>query len=209
MRRTLKLITDSTAEPVSVADLKLFMRLSTVSTTEDALLAALEKAARKHAENFTQRPCMPQTFQLIMDEFPDSEIILPRAPLSSTSGDVAITYLDAVSANSTTLSTAVYGVDTLAEPPRVFLKDGQDWPDHYTQRNAITVQFVAGYPLDSSSGAAPPEGITHWIKMRVSQMYEYREPIQAGNVNERNVNELPRSFVDGLLDPYVLIDVRP
>jgi uncharacterized phiE125 gp8 family phage protein len=204
MRRTLKLITDSTAEPVSVADLKLFMRLSTVSTTEDALLAALEKAARKHAENFTQRPCMPQTFQLVMDGFPGSEIILPRAPLSSTASDVAITYLDAVSANSTSLSTSVYGVDTLAEPPRVFLLDGQDWPDHYTQRNAVTVQFVAGYPLDLSSAPAPPEGITNWIKMRVSQMYECREPMQAGNMTE-----LPRSYVDGLLDPYVLIDVRP
>ena len=204
MRRTLKLITDSTAEPVSVADLKLFMRLSTVSTTEDALLAALEKAARKHAENFTRRPCMPQTFQLVMDGFPGSEIILPRAPLSSTASDVVITYLDAVSANSTSLSTSVYGVDTLAEPPRVFLLDGQDWPDHYTQRNAVTVQFVAGYPLDSSSAPAPPEGITNWIKMRVSQMYEYREPMQAGNMTE-----LPRSYVDGLLDPYVLIDVRP
>jgi uncharacterized phiE125 gp8 family phage protein len=204
MRRTLKLITDSTAEPVSVADLKLFMRLSTVSTTEDALLAALEKAARKHAENFTRRPCMPQTFQLVMDGFPGSEIILPRAPLSSTASDVVITYLDAVSANSTSLSTSVYGVDTLAEPPRVFLLDGQDWPDHYTQRNAVTVQFVAGYPLDLSSAPAPPEGITNWIKMRVSQMYEYREPMQAGNMTE-----LPRSYVDGLLDPYVLIDVRP
>ena len=51
---------------------------------------------------------------------------------------------------------------------------------------------------------ALPEGITAWIKMRVSQMYEYREPMQAGNMTE-----LPRSFVDGLLDPYVLIDVRP
>jgi len=48
--RTLRLITDCTAEPVPVADLKLFMRLSTASTTEDALLTALEKAARKHGE---------------------------------------------------------------------------------------------------------------------------------------------------------------
>jgi len=205
MRRTLKLITDSTAEPVSVADLKLFMRLSTATTTEDTLLTALEKAARKHAENYTSRPCMPQTYQLVMDEFPDTEIILPRAPLSSTAGDVAITYLDAVSANSTTLSTTVYGVDTQAEPGRVYLRDGQEWPDHYTQRNAVTVQFVAGYPLDSSSGPAPPEGITAWIKMRVSQMYEFREPVITGTI----VSELPRSFVDGLLDPYVLIDVRP
>jgi len=205
MTWTLRLVTDATAEPVSVADLKTYLRLSTADTTEDTLLTALEKAARHAAENKTGRCCLAQTFQLLVDDWPaNGEFILPRAPLSSTDTDVVITYLDPTSGNSTTLSTTVFGVDVYAEPGRVFLRDGQDWPDHYTQRNAITVQFQAGYPTSNATDTCP-EDIETWIKMRVSQMYEFREPTITGTI----VQELQRSFVDGLLDPYVLIDVRP
>jgi len=207
----LKMITDATAEPVTLADMKTFMRLSTVGTAEDVLLVSLEKAARQYCENYTKRPCLPQTFQLILNSFTegqrgDDEIILPRAPLSTAATDVVITYLDAVSANSTTLATSVYDVDINAEPGRVFLKDGQEWPDHYTQRNAVTIQFVAGCTLTTAAPAtdATPEDIETWIKMRVAQMYEHREAMQAGNLAE-----MPHSYVDGLLDRHVLIDVRP
>ncbi len=208
---TLRLITDATAEPVTLADMKTWMRLSTVGTAEDALLLSLEKTARQYCENYTKRPCLPQTFQLILGSFTegqrgDDEIILPRAPLSTATTDVVITYLDAVSGDSTTLSSTVYGVDIAAEPGRVFLKDGQVWPDHYTQRNAVTIQFVAGCTVTTAAPAtdACPEDIETWIKMRVAQMYEHRESLQAGNLTE-----MPHSYVDGLLDRHVLIDVGP
>jgi hypothetical protein len=41
--------------------------------------------------------------------------------------------------------------------------------------------------------------------MRVAQMYEFKEPTIVGHL----VQELNRDFVDGLLDPYVLIEVNP
>lgn len=203
---TLRLVTDATAEPVSLDELKIYLRLSTATTVEDAMLASMEKAARAYAENYTQRPCLPQTFKKVFDSFP-SEIVLPRAPLSTNSTDVVITYLDAASGDSTTLSSTVYGVDTDAEPGRVFLKDGQEWPDHWTARNAVQIQFVAGFPLSSSGADQCPEDIETWIKMRVAAMYENREPVSVGAAN--GVNVIPHSFVDGLLDRHVLIDVRP
>lgn len=206
MKETLRVITDGSAEPVSTDDLKLFMRLSTSDTTENVLLESLEKAARTYCENYTKRPCLPQTFQLFLDDFQD-EITLMRAPLSTVVGDVVITYLDPTSGESTSLSTAIFGVDVYSEPGRVFLKDGQDWPDHYTQRNAITVQFVAGFPINTAvtpSTNTTPDDIKTWIKMRVAQQYEFREAMQGGSLTE-----LPHSYADGLLDRHVLIDVRP
>lgn len=207
---TLRLVTDASAEPVSVADLKTFLRIPSTETAEDALLAALEKSARAYCENYTKRPCLPETFKLVLDSFPDKEIPLLRAPLSTSTTDVVITYLDALSGDSTTLSTTVYDVDTDAEPGRVFLKDGESWPDHWTARNAVQIQFVAGFKLDTAVTPATdtcPEDIETWIKMRVAALYENREPVSVGAAN--GVNVLPHSFVDGLLDRHVLIDVRP
>jgi uncharacterized phiE125 gp8 family phage protein len=203
---TLRLITDATAEPVSVADLRLFMRLSTVDTTEDGLLSALEKSARQYAENFTKRACLPQTFRLTMDTFKD-EIVLPVAPVSTLGTDIVVSYLDGTSGNSTTLATSVYGIDSDAEPGRIYLKDGQEWPSVWDQRDAVSIQFVAGFKINTAvtpSTDTCPEDIETWIKMRVSQMYEYREAMQPGAISE-----MPHSYVDGLLDRHVLIDVRP
>lgn len=203
---TLKMTVDATAEPVTLEELKLFMGLSTVSTVEDAMLNAMEKAARYYCENYTGKPCLPETFQYICSAFPDSEFILPRGPLSTSTADVTITYLDASSGDSTTLGSSVYGIDINAEPPRIFLNDGYDWPDHYTQRNAITVQFVAGVTVTTAAPATDccPPDIELWIKMRVKSMYDARDAIQS-NYN----NVLPHPFFDGLLDRHCIIDLRP
>lgn len=204
---TLRLVTDATAEPVTLADLKIYIGLSTVTTVEDTLLNSMEKAARHYCENYTKKPCLPQTFQLIVDEWPENdEFTLPRYPLSTSTADVVITYLDAVSGNSTTLNSTVYGIDHYAEPPRIFLNDGSEWPSHYTQRNAITVQFIAGCTLTTAAPATDncPEEMETWIKMRVKQMYDNRDIVQHGNITI-----MANSYVDGLLDAHKMPDVRP
>jgi len=203
---TLKMITDATAEPVSLADIKLFCGLSTVSTVEDTLLTAMIKAARQQSEAITKRPCLPQTFIYETDEWPDQEFVLSVVPLSTSTADVVITYLDAASGDSTTLSSTYYGIDYNAEPGRIFLNDGLEWPDHWTQRNAIKVQFVAGCTLTTAAPATDncPEDVELWIKMRVKQMYDNRDALVSGNISE-----LPHGFYDGLLDRHILIDVRP
>ncbi|ACC76147.1 phage head-tail connector protein [Paraburkholderia phymatum] len=55
---------------------------------------------------------------------------------------------------------------------------------------------------DGGSGASfigtVPEGLRHWILLRVGSLYENREEVAI--LNRGKVEELP--FVDGLLDPY-------
>lgn len=201
----LRIVTDATAEPVSVEDLKVHLRINSTETEEDSLLEALIRTARKEAENRTARACLPQTWKLTLDSFSDG-MILPVAPLSTSSTNVVITYLDETSGDSTTLPSTCYTVDADSEPGRVRLAYGSEWPSVYPVKNAVTIQFVAGYPLATSAPNIDtcPEGIETWIKMRASGLYENRESHQ-----DRELVEAPHSFLDGLLDPYVLIEVSP
>lgn len=204
---SLRLVTDATAEPVSLDEVKIYLRLQATYEEEDGLITRWIKEARKEAENKMSRCCMPQTWKLVLDDFEDT-MTLPRAPLSTAVGNVVITYLDGVSGDSTTLDSTYYTVDHDSEPGRVRLAYGSNWPSVYPVENAVQVQFVAGYPLDTVASAQDadtcPEGIETWIMMRVAQKYEDRKPSV-----DRSQYTLDRSFVDGLLDEYVLIEVNP
>ncbi len=201
----LRVITPATGEPVTVDDVRSHLRID--STDDDYLLAIYIKSARQYAENYTGRAFMPQTLQLRIDQFPTGGIIeLPKPPLSTNTTDVAITFLDGASGNSTTLSSTYYTVDSHSEPGRVLLNKDLTWPDEYNFPHAVRVQYKAGYPLDSSAtGGTVPEAVKQWIMVRVGQMYEHREPILTGK--DAFVTDIPRDFVDGLLDPYVIIEV--
>ncbi len=194
------LLTPATAEPVSVIEMKEHLRVDT--TADDFLIESYITAARIMAENITGRALMPQTRQLMLDDFDSTLIALPYPPLSTSTSDIAITYLN-TTGGSTTLSSTVYAIDYKSEPGYISLAYGQDWPDVYSQRQSVTIQYKCGYPLSTNSSATTPEAIKQWIRVRVAQMYEYREPL----ITNPNLNELPRSFIDGLLDPYVVIEV--
>jgi uncharacterized phiE125 gp8 family phage protein len=204
---SLRLVTDATAEPVTLDKLKVFLSLQATYETEDDLLNHWIKEARKEAEHKTHRCCLPQTWKLFLNGF-ESTMILPRAPLSTASTNVVITYLDSASGDSTTLDSTYYTVDYDSEPGRVRLAYGSAWPDVYPVENAVQIQFVAGYPLNTAATAQDedncPEGIESWIMQRIAQKYEDRKPGV-----DRQQYLLDRSFVDGLLDEHVLIEVNP
>lgn len=204
----LKLVTDATAEPVTLAELKEQLRVSTSTGIEDNILQSYIQSARKLAENKTCRAFMPQTWKLVLDDFPgdDAAIILPIAPLSSSATDVVISFLDEASGNTTTLSATAYTVDSDSEPGRVYPSYGNEWPTNVRDvPNAVSIQFVCGYPLSSSSGANTSiEPLKNWIKVRCAMWYEHREPVIEGKV----VTDVKRDYVEGLLDPYILPEVH-
>lgn len=202
---SLRVITDASAEPVTLEDIKLHLRLQSTDISEDGYLESLITAARKEAENRTRRALMPQTFKLFLDDFED-EIVIPVSPLSTSTADISITYLDNSSGDSTALSSTYFRIDSDSEPPRILIDYGQTWPTVYPVKNAVQIQFVAGYPITTVSPATDtcPKAIETWIKMRVAGLYEMRE-----SHSERPVQAQDRSFLDGLLDPYVMPEVEP
>ena len=146
---------------------------------------------------------MEQTWQLIIDDFDFSTatVILPRPPLSTASTNITITYIeDNTAGNTTTVDSTVFNVDSNSEPGTIYPVYDGEWPDDVrNEQNAVTIQYVSGY---TSATTPVPEEIKTWIKMRASQMYEFREPLL--EISGRNLVEMPRDFVNGLLDPYIL-----
>jgi len=192
---SLRVTVEATTEPVTLAEAKAFARVET--TYEDAVIPSLITAARKVAENMTHRALARQTFEKVMDEFPcdDDFILIPMPPLSTTSSDVVITYIDSSAAVQTLASTA-YTIDCKSEPARIYCSTGNDWPDTNDVRNAVSITFAAGYASNSSVTHACPANAQTWIKMRVAGMIEHREPIVTGEA----LTNLRRDYVDGLLD---------
>lgn len=147
-RYSLKRTVPPVGEPLSPADVKQHLRIT--ASDEDTLIAGYITAAREWIEIFTNRTLVKSTWQYKADGFAcgyriddpyDCGLRLPRAPLISVS---SIAYLD-TNGDSQTLASSVYDVDVNTEPGLVSLAYNQAWPTIRSQRNAITVTYLAGY----------------------------------------------------------------
>lgn len=170
----LKLYAAPSTEPVSLAEAKAQCRVD--STDDDAFITGLIAAAREMAEKVARRAFVTQTWDLVLDAWPDSDQIeLPRPPLQSV---MSVTYVDDDGVSATFPSSS-YLVDTDSEPGRVVLKTGYTWPSATLQAaNGVRVRFVAGY----GAAAAVPAHLAAAIKLLVGHWYENREATAAGDV---------------------------
>lgn len=205
MNKHLVVVSSATAEPVTVSECKLHMRIDT--TADDSLIEQLIPVARLEAEKYTKRTLLPVTYKLILDGFPGSTeaIVLPRPPLSTASSNVSIEFVeDTTSYQTTSVSTAVYVVDYEKEPGRIYpAYSTNQWPSSFSdeRKDCVRITYKAGY----ASRAQVPEPIKVWIKLRVASMYENREGIyEARFMNQMQV--LPHNFYMGLLDQYRIFD---
>jgi uncharacterized phiE125 gp8 family phage protein len=198
----LRISSASTIEPVAVTDVKTHLRIASTaqggSSSEDTLLQGYITAARQQAENQTKRALIPTSFEILYDGFYSSVIELPRAaPLStSTAADLVITYRK-TTGDTTTLDSTYYTVESRTEPASIRLNYGSQWPTNVqTSEGALSIAYKSGYTT-----ATCPESVKTWIKIRVGELYNHREPLITGTI----VADVPRTYVDGLLDPYRLI----
>lgn len=175
----LVLVTAPAAEPVSLAEAKLHLRID--ATDEDALITELIAAARKYCERFTRRAWITQTWDLKLPRFPpvddpwelgfcDRAIRLPLPPAQSTT---SITYTDE-NGISQTLSSSLYTLDSTVEPALIHEAYNEDWPETRDVPNAVVVRFVAGYGL----AASVPEPLKIALKLLVAHWFEHREAAQ-------------------------------
>src|SRR5262245_51885551 len=106
----LRLISGPTVEPITLTEAKAHLRVD--HTADDTLIAMYIAAARTDCEEWTARAFVAQTWELVLDEFPDDEILLPRPPLQSVE---SIKYDDADGLEQT-LATTEYAVDDASQP---------------------------------------------------------------------------------------------
>jgi len=161
------------AEPVTLADAKLHLRID--SSDDDDLISALITTARRWAEDYCDRTFVVSQYTLSLDSFygaigspvqfglkadgnniegrqgtvPQLDIELPRPPLSPVDAEgqgnpVLITYIPTAGGTRTTLSSSEYRVDYTATPGVARPLYGKTWPSHLVDQNSVQVTFYAG-----------------------------------------------------------------
>lgn len=197
---TIRVVTPPAIEPVSLTEMRLHLRERSSVTAQDPLISALIQAVREHGENMTGRAFVYQELEYSCAYFP-SAFKLPRPPLVSVA---SIKYTDSDGAEQT-VDPSTYQVDSYAQPGLIKPAYLETWPTDVRSSdfNAVRVRYFAGYPPGSPASdlaESVPEGIKAWLKVRVGQLYEHREAVVVGNI----VSAIPRDFVDGLLDRYLV-----
>ena len=178
------------AEPLSLAEAKLHLRVDADITEDDGLIAALIVTASQQAEHRTGRALVSQQWRLGLDQFPDDSLELPKPRLVSVQ---SVTYLDS-NGTRQTLSGGDYEVITDELVGRLVPAFGKSWPACRMFPGSVQVSYTCGY------GAATdvPQSIKAWMLLAIGAWYENREALTAG----QPVAELPRCFWEGLLDPF-------
>ena len=184
----LKIVTAPAAEPVSLTEAKLHLRVD--HATEDDLITSLITLAREEIERMTDVMLITQTWDWSMDAFFTDEIKVPLWPLASVS---SIKYLDEDS-NESTIAAANYAVDAASRPGRIAWKSSYSFPAvELYPVNAVTVRMVVGF---GTAGTNVPKRFIQALKLLIGHFYENREAVYSSVGG--NVIDLPRG-VDALL----------
>lgn len=188
MTSLLSLVSPPAAEPVTLAEAKLHLRVDSDDTSQDSLITQLIVAARTMCEGFTRRAFYSQTWDYVASGFPDGDdpILLGKPPLQTVT---SLQYIDTAGALQT-FASANYTADTATIDGAIRLVYGASWPTVREQYNAVRISFVAGYATGT------PAPIVAAIKLLVGHLYEHRESVVTGTI----VSELPT--VKALLGPY-------
>lgn len=158
---------DATAEPVTVAELRTWLRLD--DTSQDTMLNGMISAARIIVEQQTHRSLVQRTLKQSLSDFPDNgciELLFP--PLASVT---SVAYWD-TDGTEQTIDSSNYIVDTNKRVGMIQEADGYTWPIPYERSDAVNVTYVAGYSADASE---VPEAAKILVKMLAADMYEHSE----------------------------------
>lgn len=173
-----KVTTAPTDEPITLDEAKAQLRVELDMNVENDLIRRLITAARQWAETYMQRPIVTQTVTAKFPAF-SARMALPYS--GNLQSVTSVSYQDSDDATQT-LATTVYGVDDYTEPAAIYLRHDQDWPETFTDPNAISVVYTAGYAVDDV-----PSDIKSALLLMIGHLFENREESIVGT----NAMELP------------------
>lgn len=179
---SLTMISAPMVTAISVDEVKLNSRMSMSISTEDSLIELLISAATEKAEHVLGRALITRQYKL-KESISTGAIWLRMPPLVSVD-EVRVIASDGT---ESVIDSAGYKVDDTALVPRLALIKASG--------EFVAVTYTAGY---GEAGEAVPAGIRRWLLVAVNSMYEQREEVVTGTI----VSEVPRTFIDGLLDSF-------
>jgi uncharacterized phiE125 gp8 family phage protein len=127
---------------VAVEDAREHLRI--VGVSQDTAILRKLKAATHKLQEETGRVLMNSTCVYYRHAFPvdNGPMRLPVAPVNAVT---AVKYYDSSGVLQTWAAAGNYEADLKAEPCEVWPVDGVNWPTTKTMRNAVQVEFTAGY----------------------------------------------------------------
>lgn len=169
-------VAEPTTEPVSLEEVKLFLRLLPDDTSEDNFISGLITASREYCENFTARALATQTIMLYLDSIP-SEVEVPMPPLQSVD---KIEVIDADKAAHELIVDTDYMIDSGEISSIIFTANAQEVAAHLYPINPVQITCTVGYDADI------PVSIKQAMLLLVAHWYENREAVATnGEVGER------------------------
>lgn len=177
---SIRLITPPANEPVTLAEAKLHLRVD--DNVQDTLISTLIMTAREVCEHRLNRAIMTQTWELVLDTFPDTDIKFAKLPVQEIT---SVKYI--YNGTEVTMPSTDYELDNTADQEQYLLSTG-NWPDVDAVANAVSIIFVCGFE-------EVPASIKSWILLAVGYMFERCNSGQ-------EVTNLPHDFFAGLLDRY-------
>lgn len=159
-RTATNLIAAASGSPVSLADVKLHLRIT--DTSQDALLNAyIASATETVQKEGGGRSFYAETWQDTYDHFPphNHDLFLYRSPVQSVT---SLTYYD----GSNTLQTLVQGTDfnvLLPTNHQALLYPINFWPFTYKRPDAVLVTYVAAWsPVPNIAVQAIKHMVSYW-----------------------------------------------
>jgi len=179
---------------VTLAEIKLQLRLDSDDTSEDDLLNMYIDAATEKFEKETRRSLLTKTYTYTLDNFPDTTYNNPYAeielPYSPATAITSIYYKD-YDGTSTLYSSSYYTLNTGTEPSTV--SPATSWPTVGDYSGAVTITYTAGY---GPSATNISDLAKHAIILLVGHWYENREASTG-----LRLNEVPMGY-DALVTNY-------
>lgn len=163
-------------EPLTLTEVKEWLKVHVDVVEDDNLLRGLIKSARVWAERTTGQALIEQTIDEVWDNYPEYGYFrLTQGPLISVT---SMKYLDESGTYQTWASTN-YQIDDISNPPRVIVKRTSvppvsTWPNQ--QANGWKVTYKAG----NSTASAVDGNIKTAMLLQIALMYENREDMPLG-----------------------------
>lgn len=186
------LITEPSREPVTLAETKKWCDIE--HDDDDSLINRLISAARRQVEVRTQSSLVRQLRRLYIDRFPDECVYLPYGPVKQIE---AVYYVDMDGVTQTVSSSPL--PYTLDHEDNLLRAYGQIFPNSRPQKNAVYIDYWAGYFNPANSPImltdAIPDDLKSAIMMMVRDLYD--------NPSTQNAVELYQNKAfNMLIEPY-------
>jgi hypothetical protein len=208
-----RVTTAPTAEPVTLAELKLHLRLESGVTAEDDLLNDLIVAAREWVERYIERKLITQTVTQTLDDWPGQAYPRGDLPAEGRISDVlagGARYVELIAGPVQSITSVTIYSDSGAssvwnaanyrlasaqyDRARLALNDGSAWPSATRSTDAIEIVYVAGY---GDTGADVPAPIKRAMKLICGFWYEHR-----GDTSDE-----PPASIRKTLQPYRFVSL--